>query len=185
MDWINEEGGFNAEATDMPENVKSLVDAKGYKGVTDLADAYTNAASKLGVSPERLMTLPDKPDDVEGWGNVYAKLGKPETADAYKPDVSVPEGLQLDDNLVKEFSAAAHEMNLTNAQLSKVMQFQLDASDKYVKMSAVDAAKAEEVAAADAKNAREQAWEALKVQHSVKTDADLKVLYGCALQPVR
>ena len=177
MDWINEEGGFNAEATDMPEGVRSLVDSKGYKGVEDICTAYTNAASKLGVDPSRLMTLPDKPDDAEGWGNLYKKLGRPDSVDGYKPEVTMPKGIEaMDDNLVKSFSAKAHEIGLTNSQLSKIMQFQLDSSASYLESSAAEQQKAQEVAEADKANAQAKVWDNLKIKHSVKTDDDMKAL---------
>lgn len=176
MDWINEEGGFNAEATDMPENVKSLVEAKGYKGVTDLADAYTNAASKLGVDPNRLATIPEKPDDADGWNNLFNRMGRPETPDGYKPEVKVHEGQELNGDLVKNFSSVAHEIGLTNSQISKIMQFQLDLSDQYTKETAEAELKASQVAEADLKNAQAKAWDDIKVQHSVKTDEAMKEL---------
>jgi len=178
MDWINEEGGFNAEAADMPEGVKSLVDAKGYKGVTDLAEAYTNAQSKLGVAPERLVAIPEKPDDADGWSQVYTKLGRPETPDAYKPEVKVHDGQELSPELVKEFSTVAHEIGLTNTQVSKIMQYQVDLSHKYTEMSAAEAAEAEKVAAADAMNAHNKAVNDFMVQNSIKTEAEFKEFTG-------
>lgn len=175
MEWINDEGAFVPDAVDMPESVKTLVDAKGYKGVEDIAVAYTNAASKLGVDPNRLVALPSD-DNADAWGNVYAKLGRPETPDGYKPTVTPHDGQELNDDLVKRFGTIAHDAGLNDAQVSKIIQFQLDLSDEYTKQSAAEAAKAEEIAAADAKNAQDAAWEALKVANSVKTDDDLKRL---------
>jgi len=175
MDWINEEGGFVPDAADMPESVKTLVSSKGYKGVEDIAVAYTNATSKLGVDPDRLVALP-KDNDADAWGNVYSKLGRPESPDGYKPTVTPHEGQELNDELVKRFGTIAHEAGLNDAQVSKIMQFQLDLSDEYTTQSAAEAAKAEEIAAADSKNAQDAAWEALKVANSVKTDDDLKAL---------
>jgi len=176
MDWINEEGGFVPDAADMPESVKNLVTSKGYKGVEDIATAYTNAASKLGVDPNRLVTLPTDSKDADAWSKVYSKLGRPETVDGYKPEVSVHEGQEMSEDLVKKFTSVAHEVGLNNSQVSKIMQFQLDISDEYIKQSNAELAKKQEMEAADAKNAQAKAWEALKVANSVKTDDDLKAL---------
>ena len=70
MDWINDEGGFNTEAADMPEGMKTLITNKGLTDVEGLGEIYTNAEKKLGVDPKRLVTIPDKPDDVDGWNNL-------------------------------------------------------------------------------------------------------------------
>ena len=175
MDWINDSGEFIPDAADMPESVRSLVDSKGLKDVAGLADIYTNAEKKLGVDPRRIVTLP-KDGDTDAWGGVYNKLGRPESPDGYKPTVTPHEGQELNDELVKRFGTIAHEAGLNDAQVSKIMQFQLDLSDEYTKQSAAEVAKAEEIAAADSKNAQDAAWEALKVANSVKTDDDLKAL---------
>ena len=175
MEWINEEGGFVPDATDMPESVKTLVTAKGYKGVEDICTAYTNATSKLGVDPNRLVTLPAD-GDAEAWGGVYTKLGRPETPDGYKPTVNPHEGQNLDDALVKRFGAIAHDAGLNDAQVSKIMQFQLDLTDEYTKQSTAEEAKQAEIAAADAANEQAKAWDALKVANSVKTDEALAEL---------
>ena len=176
MDWINDEGGFVPDATDMPESVKTLVTAKGYKGVEDICTAYTNATSKLGVDPNRLVTLPADGSDTDAWSQVYNKLGRPETVDGYKPDMKPHEGQEVSADIIKEFTAVAHEAGLTNAQVSKVMQFQLDLSNKYEQQNAADEAKQAEIDTADAANVQAKAWDAMKIANSVKTDADLETL---------
>jgi len=176
MSWINEIGVFDPTAEGMPDNVKSLIDSKGYAGVEDLATAYTNAASKLGVDPTRLLTLPDKPDDADGWSKLYTKMGRPESPDGYKPDVKTPDGLNLDDALMKEFANIGHSIGLTNSQLSKIVQFQMDSSAKYLADSTAAETKAQEVAQADKANAQAKVWDTLKVTHSVKTDEDMTAL---------
>ncbi len=174
MDWINDEGGFNSEATDMPEAVKSLVDNKGLTSVEGLVDIYTNAEKKLRTDPSRLMTLPDKPDDVDGWSQVYTKLGRPETVDGYKADVKVHDGQTLSDDLVKEFAGIAHAAGLTNTQVNAIMQYQVDLSHKYTESSVAAAAEAEKVAEADAVNAHNVAVKEFMTANSIKTEAEFK-----------
>ena len=71
---------------------------------------------KIGASPDSVVAIPGA-DDTEGWKAFYAKLGRPESADKYTlPNVKLPEGLVVDDALRANFTARAHDLNLTNKQ---------------------------------------------------------------------
>lgn len=74
---------------------------------------YGHAQERLG----RSVTVPDNPSDAEGWSKVYGKLGRPETPDGYKYELPQVEGINWDNQKVKEFHKAAHEMGLTNTQV--------------------------------------------------------------------
>lgn len=86
--------------------------------LTELA-SYKEARDKGGFGD--LVKLSDDPADV---ANVYAKLGKPESADKYdfKFSNEAPEGIFTEDE-VKAFKDFAHESNFTQSQYEKVMDF--------------------------------------------------------------
>lgn len=57
--------------------------------------------------------LPEKPDDVEGWNNVYKRLGKPDTLDGYKLEgLKFADGSDPDEQFIGSVKQIAHELNL-------------------------------------------------------------------------
>lgn len=83
---------------------KGYVQNKGWKSPVDMFTSYQNLEKMRGVPAERLLTLPEKADDAEGWGAVWARLGRPETPDGYK--------LEGDSDSVKQLAAWMHEAGL-------------------------------------------------------------------------
>lgn len=166
MDWINTDGSFGDVST-APESVKEVVTRKGYKGIEDLATAYSNAEKKLGVPADRLLTLPDKEDDVEGWNKIYTKLGRPESPDKYEIKIDAGE-VKLDDNLMSSFRKFSHQLGLSGKQANRLVQFQVDA----VK-GQMEAQKAELV---ELQKARQATVDEIKKRREIKSDEDLQKL---------
>ncbi len=76
-------------------------------------DSYRNLEKLRGVSPDKLLKLPDVADK-DGWTKVYDKLGRPESPDKY--EYKAPEGQQIDANRLSWFSKTAHELGLNKEQ---------------------------------------------------------------------
>lgn len=63
----------------LPEKYRGDANFRDIKNFDGLADSFINAQKMLGTS---LGPMP-KDDDAKGWDGVYAKLGRPESADKY------------------------------------------------------------------------------------------------------
>jgi len=72
-DWM---GGFN-------EELKGYVQAKGFKDPASVVDSYKGLEKLLGAPKDRLLKLPEK-EDASEWGDIYNKLGRPQTPKDYK-----------------------------------------------------------------------------------------------------
>jgi len=99
----------------------------------DLEKALKSAVSmekKIGVPPERLVTLPEQgPDaDPEGWKNVMARMGVPDAADDYAFSavaMGEDEGaaqIEISDDQAKLLREGAHALGLTPAQAQGVIE---------------------------------------------------------------
>lgn len=66
------------------------INNKQFKDVGSLVKGYRELESFRGVPAERLLKLPDKEDAPE-WGEVHARLGRPEKPEGYEIDGADPE----------------------------------------------------------------------------------------------
>lgn len=176
--WINPDGSFGDIDT-APDNVREIVSKKGYKSVADLADAYSSAEKKFGVSPDRLVTWPKDENDSEGWNQIYNRL-RPETPDKYSIKFKAPDGIEISDDLVSKFKQYAHEKGMSDKMFNDVVQFQLDASVEMQKIMAQQAKEAEEQSAKELALSRDKAFGELKKNHNIKTDAEMAELISKA-----
>lgn len=76
-------GGGEWYAGISDEGLRGYVQTKGFKDPGALAESYRNLEKLQGVPQERLLRLPDKSDAPE-WGDVWAKLGRPEDPKGYE-----------------------------------------------------------------------------------------------------
>ena len=102
---------------------KAVIDDEGLRGnkalepiqsVENLAKAYVNASSMIGRDK---IPLPGEHSSAEDWGEVYDRLGRPESADAY----ALEAGEEPDENLLGWFKNTAHEIGLNNTQAQQLM----------------------------------------------------------------
>ena len=106
-----------AFAESLPEDIRGEAAFKDIKDLGSLAKSYLSAQRMLGVPPDQIVRLPGAEADAAAWDGVYAKLGRPEKADGYKfADVTLPEGLKIDDGLKGGFQEAAHKAGLSTKQ---------------------------------------------------------------------
>jgi len=96
----------------------------GKPKVEDLGRSYLNLEKLLGR--EKVPVPVDDGDD-EGWNRWYAAMGRPEAPDKYefqRPDL--PQGMDYDEDLEKDFRNWAHENGLNKRQANRFY-------DRYVK----------------------------------------------------
>lgn len=105
-------------STIQDESLRGFAELKGWKDPGAAIDSYRSLEKLRGVPENELMRLPKEGDD-DAWSQVYSRLGRPETPDAY--ELPVPDG---DDGA---FSKAAadwmHKAGLNKSQAQQLAQF--------------------------------------------------------------
>ena len=110
-------------AASFDDETKEFVSTKGWKDPAQSIQSYRELEKKFGADRAgKTMVMPDA-EDVDGWGQVYAKLGRPDTPDGY--------GLQDREGADAEFIAAMgpalHESGMSKDGAAKLA----DAFDAY------------------------------------------------------
>lgn len=99
-------------------DVKGWVQGKGYESAEAAANGHRNVEKLLGVPADQIIKLPGKDAKPEDWNPVWAKLGRPETAEGYK--LPVPEG--VDPAFSKEAAKWMHEENIPAGAAAKLAE---------------------------------------------------------------
>lgn len=140
----------------LPDETKAYVASKGFKDVTSVVDSYRNFEKLQGVPAENVLKLPTRPDDVEGWNNIYNRLGRPSKPEEY--GLTAPEK-GGDPEFAKFASGIFHEAGLSKVQGEKIVAKWND----YVKgqLATIETNKTAAIAKEDAALKTEwgQAWE--------------------------
>lgn len=94
------------------------------KPLADVLKGYGEAQKMIGGSI-RLPSEKDKPEDrAKKLNDIYGKLGRPESPDKYAPKLpELPDGLALQEPVVKGFLAKAHAANMTPDQVQASLDF--------------------------------------------------------------
>lgn len=124
----------------LADDLKGYVENKGWKDPADILSSYQNLEKLRGVPENQLLRLPDNPDAEGAMDPIYARLGRPETADAYTNVI----GENLPGETFGEISAAAHAAGLTDGQYQIMQRTMGELSGKLA-----EAQEAESVAAFD------------------------------------
>jgi hypothetical protein len=103
-----------------PEEVRGLVQTKGWQSPVDAIQSYTNLEKFLGADKAgRGLVLPKDDASADEWSQVYDRLGRPKSPDEYK--LPVPDGGN------PEFAKAAagkfHELGLTAKQAQQLTEW--------------------------------------------------------------
>jgi hypothetical protein len=96
-----------------PEEVRGLVETKGWQSPVDAINSYSNLEKLLGADKAgRGLVLPKDDAPADEWGKVYDRLGRPKSSDEYK--------LPIPDGDTGEFAKVAagkfHELGLSAKQ---------------------------------------------------------------------
>jgi hypothetical protein len=94
-------------------DLKGYVENKGFKDTSAAINSYRNLEKLMGVPKERLLKLPEKADDKEGWGAVHDRLGRPDQATGYHIEVPKEGG---DEKFASWAQNTFHELGLSKAQ---------------------------------------------------------------------
>jgi hypothetical protein len=106
------------------DDVKNHAGFEGLKGKIDSQDgltlAYLNLQAHLGSRDEGGVKLPTAESTPEELAEYREKTGVPVAAGDYKWE-GMPEGMELDTEILTERNAKMHEMNITQAQYTELM----------------------------------------------------------------
>ena len=95
----------------------------GNAAAVSLLKSYREAESRLGAPADRVLKLPEKPDDAEGWNAVYQRLGKPKDAKEYDfSALKFKDGSDLDPAFAEFMRTAAHKYNLPKDAAQRLTQ---------------------------------------------------------------
>lgn len=110
---MTEQGGAGAPDpwAGLPAEDVALVKDRHWDGVGALIRSYRHAEKRLGASPDKLLRIPDREDDAEGWSAIYGRL-RPEKAEEYGIEGADPELL-----------AKVHEAGLSKAQAKRLAEY--------------------------------------------------------------
>lgn len=137
----------------LPEAMRSDKNLTKYESLEAFANGHVNALKRFGKDPASLIEVPAKPDDEKAWADLWGKLGRPETPDAYQ--LQLGEGATDEDKaFVDGFRTVAHKAGLTQAQMGAAIQYLNEVTAK----AGEAATKQAETAAADTTKALKAEW---------------------------
>ena len=115
-----------------------------------LAKSYINATKMIGQDK---LVIPTNNSTEEHWNEVYAKLGRPESADKYALDAK-SEVVNLDETAIKSFAEQSHKLGLNNKQAQGILEFYKNNMEGTAQQSKIDT----ETAQAQAEQQLRQEW---------------------------
>jgi hypothetical protein len=104
----------------LPDDLKAEKSLESFKDIGGLAKSYVEAQKMIGGS----VRIPKADAKPEEWDAFYKKAGRPDKPEEYevsKPP-NMPEGMNLDENLIKWFLPTAHAAGLSKAQVAGLME---------------------------------------------------------------
>ena len=95
-----------------------------YATKDEAVKALVHAQRMLGKSPEGYVRMPGEDEAPEEFDAFYAALGRPEGADGYElPDMDMPEGFAVKEELLGGLRTKAHELGLSGKQVSGLFEW--------------------------------------------------------------
>ena len=99
-----------------------------------LAKSYINATKMIGQDK---VAIPNNNSTDDQWNEVYAKLGRPESADKYSLDAK-SEVVNLDETAIKSFAEQSHKLGLNNKQAQGILEFYKNNMEGMAQQAKVD-----------------------------------------------
>ena len=115
-----------------------------------LAKSYINATKMIGQDK---IAIPNNNSTDDQWSEVYAKLGRPESADKYALDIK-SEVVNLDEGAIKSFAEQSHKLGLNNKQAQGILEFYKNNMEGSAQQAKIDT----ETAQSQAEQQLRQEW---------------------------
>ncbi|MBI1684457.1 hypothetical protein [Caulobacter hibisci] len=135
------------------DDLKASATIVNAKSAEDVARMYLNAEKRLGVPANRLLVVPDKVDDAEGWGKIHAALGRPDTVEGYQVQLG-ENASDADKAFVDKFLGEAHKAGASPAVVAAAIGVLNEATAQ----ARTDAEAADKAAAEATRAALDKAW---------------------------
>ncbi len=129
----------------LPDDLKMNASLLKFNDVGSLAKSYVNAQRMIGADK---IALPNEHSTDDEWGEVYTKLGRPDTSQGY--ELSYDSGNE-DTNMIGAYSEAVHNLGLSQKQAQGMLDW----------YSTVEA-EGQKVAGEASEHATEEGMQALK-----------------------
>ena len=104
----------------LPDDLKSNESLGKFSDISTLAKSYINAEQMIGKDK---MVVPGANTTEDEWSDIYDKLGRPSTPDAYELTAELAEGEQVDAQLMSSFKETAHKHGLSPAQAQGLLDY--------------------------------------------------------------
>lgn len=105
-------------AKDFAQPDKEYIANKAWKAPADVVKSYVNLEKTIGAEKAgRTLLLPKDETDVDGWQQLWGRLGRPEAPEGYELDKKVD---KVDPAFAAEASKWFHESGLTTQQAEKL-----------------------------------------------------------------
>lgn len=101
------------------ESIKAFTDEKGAINHANVLKSFIHAQGMVGKDK---MVAPHRDFTDENWSEFYDKAGRP-PLEAYDVANNLPEGVQADEELFKNFKAKAHELGMLPKQAQGISDF--------------------------------------------------------------
>lgn len=107
------DGGTGDWTSSFPDEIRGVIQTKGWKNPGDVINSYSNLERLLGADKAgRGVVLPKDDAPAEEWASFYNRLGRPESTEGYK--LPVPDGDA--GAFAKQAATWFHEAGLTSKQ---------------------------------------------------------------------
>lgn len=130
----------------LPEEMRGDKNITKFDSVEAMGKSWLNAQRLIGADK---IPMPQTDED---WSNTYGRLGRPDDASGY--EVSVPEGVEVNQDMQGSFLSKAHELGLSQKQVEGLSSWQFEQGAE----SSQQSQQASEQAFNDAMNGLKSEW---------------------------
>lgn len=128
----------------VPDEFKDDPSIKDFKDIGSLVKSYIHGRRMLGMDK---VIIPKEDSPPEVMAEFRAKMGVPEAPDKYElPKEGVPQDVQFDQDVIKEFLELAHKTNMSKAQVAEAIRWQANKIAQYRQAAAEKEKQAREAA---------------------------------------
>ena len=116
------------------EEFRSDPNIEKFTEIDALAKSYINATRMIGQDK---VAVPNKNSTDDQWNEVYAKLGRPESADKYALEMK-SESVSMDESAIKNFAEQSHKLGLNNKQAQGILEFYKNSMEGTQQQATID-----------------------------------------------
>jgi len=119
---VNSDGSFSEDwRNSLPEDLRAEPSLQNYRDLGSMAKSLVNAQKLVGADK---IVMPTEKSSPEEWDEFYNKLGRPEDASKYTLEAKeLPEGTEVDQELIGAFKDQAFELGLNQSQAEKLFDW--------------------------------------------------------------